>query len=60
MVRANSMVRTKHPLRFKAMVAIKPIKGEKTISRIVAEYSTHPQQVRDWRMPNSCFTLGFL
>ena len=29
MVRMSSMVRKKHPLRFKAMVAIKAIKGEK-------------------------------
>ena len=54
------MVRRNHSPKCKAMVAIKAIKGEKTISQIVAEYSTHPQQVRDWRMPNSCFTLSFL
>lgn len=49
MVRMSSMIRRKHPLRFKAMVAIKAIKGEETISQIVAEYSIHRQQVRDWR-----------
>ena len=39
----------KYTSQFKAKVAFKVAKGDKTISQIASEYGLHPQQVRVWR-----------
>jgi len=35
-------MRRKHSAKFKAMVALEAIKGEKNISQVASEYRIHP------------------
>lgn len=34
---------------FKAKIVLEAVKGEKTITEIVSEFSVHPNQIRQWQ-----------
>ncbi len=42
-------IRKKHPVTFKAKVALEAIKEEKTSAELASEYGVHPAQIRRWR-----------
>ena len=42
-------MRKTYDAAFKAKVAFKAAKGEKTITQIASEFSIHPNQIRQWR-----------
>jgi transposase-like protein len=43
------MKRKQYEAAFKARVALKVVKGEKTIAQVANEYEVHPNQVRQWK-----------
>lgn len=43
------MARQSYSKEFKARVALDALKGQKTVGEIATEYSTHPNQVSQWK-----------
>lgn len=41
--------RRNHDAGFKARVAVKAVKGERTMSELVAEYGVHPTMIHQWK-----------
>lgn len=41
--------RKRYDESFKAMVAVEALKGEKTLSELVAQFEVHPNQITLWR-----------
>jgi len=41
--------RRNHSAKFKAMVALEAIRGEKTVAQIAAHHEVHPNQVTSWK-----------
>jgi len=41
--------RRNHSAKFKAMIALEAIRGEKTIAEIAAHHEVHPNQVTSWK-----------
>jgi transposase len=42
-------IRKTHDSAFKAKVALKAIKGEKTLTQFPSEFGVHPNQISQWR-----------
>lgn len=43
--------RRNHDAGFKARVALKAVKGERTSSELAAEYGVHPTMIHQWSEP---------
>jgi len=41
--------KVKGELRFKAKVALEPIKGEKTLIELAERFEVHPNQIAEWK-----------
>ena len=41
--------RRNHDAGFKAHVALKAVKGERTVSELAAEYGVHPTMIHQWK-----------
>ena len=42
-------MRKRYDKKFKALVALEAIKGERTIAEIASQYEVHPNQVSKWK-----------
>src|SRR6201986_3823780 len=49
--RSMKKPRRNHSAKFKAMVALEAIRGEKTVAEIAAHHEVHPTQVTAWKTP---------
>jgi transposase len=49
--RSEAMKRTRrnHGATFKAQVALKAVKGDKTVSELAEQFHVHPTQVAEWK-----------
>jgi transposase-like protein len=43
------MQRKQHSAETKAKVALKAVKGQKTVNEIASEYAVHPTQIAQWK-----------
>jgi transposase-like protein len=51
--RSEAMKRTRwdHGATFKAQIALAAIKGDKTLTELVEQFSIHPTQIIEWKQP---------
>jgi len=41
--------RRKHKPAFRAKVALKAVRGERTVAELAQQYEVHPSQIADWK-----------